>query len=178
MGERQKVKLCGKGQDENVGSECPGSANSGDSPTSKGTELQHDFRPSEQTTEVPGTLLFCWGEKSGYPWTSIHVHTSQLSAFTFRHQSLGLLIKRLSSACWILLCRSIQSPSASDFYIRQDQPFTNDQWQSSKNTTLQQRIGTVTLHFSIRKKEIQKYFKNYACKEFHLSFSIKINLKF
>ena len=46
------------------------------------------------------------------------------------------------------------------------------------NTTLQQRIGTVTLHFSIRKKEIQKYFKNYACKEFHLSFLIKINLKF
>ena len=158
MGERQKVKLCGKGQDENVGSECPGSANSGDSPTSKGTELQHDFRPSEQTTEVPGTLLFCWGEKSGCPRTSIHVHTSQLSAFTFRHQSLGLLIKRLSSACWILLCRSIQSPSASDFYICQDQPFTNDQWQSSNKYYTAAKNRNSHTSFFYQKKRNSKIF--------------------
>ena len=153
---------------------CPGSSDSGDGPTSKGTEPQHDFRPSEQTTEIPGTLLFCWGEKGGCPQTSIQVHTPQLSAFTLRHKNLGLLIEGLSSACWILLCRSIQSPSASDFYICQDQPFTNDQWQSyNKYYTAAKNRNSHTSFFCQKNKKLKNIFKDMPAKNFTFPFQLK-----
>ena len=177
MGERQKVKLCGKGQDENVGSECPGPIlETAQHPKELNSSMTLDLLSRPQRSLG---LCYSAGEKkvAAHGPPSMFTHPSSLLSLSGTRVWVSLSKGCLQPAGFYFaeayraqVPQIFTSAKTSPLPMISDSPLTN--------TTLQQRIGTVTLHFSIRKKEIQKYFKNYACKEFHLSFSIKINLKF